>query len=77
MGLGRFDEAEDAFREAIRRRPNYPDAHAELGQLIWMRTQDVAAASEALDEALERATNATDPRKVASARIRRRRGGWL
>jgi tetratricopeptide (TPR) repeat protein len=52
MGLGRFDEAEVAFREAIRRRPHYPDVHAELGQLVWMRTQDVAAASDALDEAL-------------------------
>jgi tetratricopeptide (TPR) repeat protein len=52
VGLGRFDEAEDSFREAIRRRPHYPDAHAELAQLIWMRTEDADAASEGLDEAL-------------------------
>jgi tetratricopeptide (TPR) repeat protein len=67
MGLGRFDEAEDAFREAIRRRPNYPDAHAELGQLIWMRTQDVAAASEALDEALR--TRDDTPLTLVKARL--------
>ena len=59
-GLGRFDEAEDSLREAIRRRPHYPDAHAELAQLVWMRTEDVDAASEALDEALR--TRRDDPR---------------
>ncbi len=51
-GLGRHDEAEVSFREAIRRRPHFADAHAELAQLVWMRTEDVEAASEAVDEAL-------------------------
>jgi tetratricopeptide (TPR) repeat protein len=51
-GLRRFDEAEAAFREAIRRRPNYADAFADLAQLIWMRTEDIALARADLDQAL-------------------------
>ncbi|HEY5105999.1 MAG TPA: putative 2OG-Fe(II) oxygenase [Caulobacteraceae bacterium] len=51
-GLDQFDEAEDAFREAIRRRSNYADAHRELAQLIWMRTESLEAARETLDAAL-------------------------
>jgi tetratricopeptide (TPR) repeat protein len=58
-GLGRLDEAEEAFGEAIRRRPGYADAHAELAQLIWMRTEDAAAATGPIDEAL--AQSAEDP----------------
>lgn len=48
-GLGRFDEAEAAFRESLRRRPGYGDAHTDLAQLIWMRTEDLAQASAQLD----------------------------
>lgn len=51
-GLGRYDEAQDAFRTAIARRSNYSEAHRELAQLVWMRTESLAAASEALDAAL-------------------------
>lgn len=40
QGLAIFDDAERAFREAIRRRPDYPGAHRDLAQLIWMRTSD-------------------------------------
>jgi tetratricopeptide (TPR) repeat protein len=58
-GLGRYDKAEDSFREAIRRRPHFADAHAELAQLVWMRTEDSGAASESLDEALR--TRRDDP----------------
>ena len=52
-GLGRFDEAEAAFREALRRRAGYGEAHADLAQLIWMRTEDLAAASAHLDVMLK------------------------
>jgi tetratricopeptide (TPR) repeat protein len=52
MGQARLDEAESAFRQAIRRRPAYVDAHGELAQLIWMRTEDAAAACAALDLAI-------------------------
>ena len=49
LGQGEFDQAETALREAFRRRPTYADAHAELAQLIWMRTEDIAQATEAMD----------------------------
>ncbi len=52
QGLGRLDEAATAYGEAIGRRPNFADAHGDLAQLIWMRTEDVAASSQALDRAI-------------------------
>jgi Flp pilus assembly protein TadD len=52
MGQARLDEAERAFREAISRRPAYVDAHGELAQLIWMRTEDASAACAALNLAI-------------------------
>ncbi|HZP64792.1 MAG TPA: tetratricopeptide repeat protein [Rudaea sp.] len=48
----RFDEADAALREAIRLKPAFADAHDNLAQLVWMRTGDADAASEALDAAL-------------------------
>lgn len=50
--LQRLDEAEAAYRQAVERRPTYADAHRELAQLIWMRTEDLGAASAMLDAAL-------------------------
>ncbi len=52
MATNRFDEAADAFREAIRLRLPYADAQRHLAALIWMRSGDLAAASEQLDAAL-------------------------
>ncbi len=52
QGQNRFDEAEQAYRAAVGRRANYADAHAELAQLIWMRTADAVQALEALDVAI-------------------------
>jgi tetratricopeptide (TPR) repeat protein len=40
QGLAIFDGAERAFRDALKRRPDYVDAHRDLAQLIWMRTAD-------------------------------------
>jgi tetratricopeptide (TPR) repeat protein len=51
-GQGRHEEAEAAFGETIRRRPDLVDAHGELAQLIWMRTEDIGAAAFALDKAI-------------------------
>jgi tetratricopeptide (TPR) repeat protein len=51
-GLGRLDEASVAFGEAIRRRPTFADAHGDLAQLIWMRTEDLSASTETLDRAI-------------------------
>lgn len=52
QGLGRHDEAEAAFRELLRRRSDHVDAHAELAQLIWMRTGDWPSAIQTLDAAI-------------------------
>ncbi|MFI4933787.1 MAG: putative 2OG-Fe(II) oxygenase [Caulobacterales bacterium] len=52
QGLGDLDGAERAFEEVIRRRPAHPDALGELSQLLWMRTEDLAAASAPLDQAM-------------------------
>jgi len=51
QGLGRFDDAERAYRQCLLRRPNSADAHAELSQLIWVRTEDESLACQMLDEA--------------------------
>ncbi|MHB8285374.1 MAG: putative 2OG-Fe(II) oxygenase [Caulobacteraceae bacterium] len=53
MGQGKLGQAQTAFEQAIRRRPDYVDAHRDLAQLIWMRTEDVAAATAALDLAIQ------------------------
>jgi tetratricopeptide (TPR) repeat protein len=55
QGLGRLDESDAAFREALKRRPHYADAHRELAQLRWMRMGDFAAATSDLDAALRAA----------------------
>ena len=52
QGQRRLDEAEAAYREAIRRRPAMADAHRDLAQLVWMRTEDAAAATAVLDRAI-------------------------
>ncbi len=52
LGQNRLDEAERAFGEAVRRRPDYVEAHRDLAQLIWMRSEDAGRAVTALDAAL-------------------------
>jgi Tfp pilus assembly protein PilF len=51
---GRHGEAESAYRNALARRPHDLDVHRDLAQLVWRRTENVAAASGALDAALQR-----------------------
>jgi tetratricopeptide (TPR) repeat protein len=51
QGLGQLDEAESAFREALRRGAGV-EAEAGLAQLIWTRTEDAGLALAGLDEAL-------------------------
>src|SRR5262245_39011386 len=41
---GQFDGAEQAFAEAVRRRPAMYDAQRDLAQLRWMLTADKRAA---------------------------------
>lgn len=52
MGQNRLDAAQAAFEQAIRRRPDYVDAHRDLAQLIWMRSEDMGLATAALDRAI-------------------------
>lgn len=51
-GGGAYDEAEVAFRRIINRKPTSVEAHGDLAQLIWMRTEDADRATVALDTAL-------------------------
>jgi tetratricopeptide (TPR) repeat protein len=48
QGAGYYDDAEQTYREALRRRPLMGDVHRDLAQLVWMRTADVIAATEDL-----------------------------
>ncbi|MGH8128937.1 MAG: 2OG-Fe(II) oxygenase family protein [Gammaproteobacteria bacterium] len=52
LGLARFNEAEDQFRHVVHARPDHQAAHANLMELVWMRSGDVREASRALDRAL-------------------------
>jgi tetratricopeptide (TPR) repeat protein len=51
QGLAMFDGAERAFRDALKRRPDYIDAHRDLAQLIWLRTADAESALAGLNAA--------------------------
>jgi tetratricopeptide (TPR) repeat protein len=51
QGLGALDDAEHAFRRALALDPS-AEAHAELAQLIWTRTEDAGLALRDLDAAL-------------------------
>ncbi|MEZ5995324.1 MAG: putative 2OG-Fe(II) oxygenase [Hyphomonadaceae bacterium] len=52
--LGFHDDAERAFLEALKRKPNLYDAHRELAQLRWMREADAAEALALMDAAIQR-----------------------
>lgn len=51
VGLEQFDRAEASYREALRRRPDYYEAHRDIAQLIWMRTGDPDQAIAPLNQA--------------------------
>jgi tetratricopeptide (TPR) repeat protein len=51
QGMGRFDDAERAYRRALQRRPT-AEVHADLAQLIWTRSGDGALALRDIDAAL-------------------------
>ncbi len=59
VALGRFEEADTAFRTALHLQPLYVDAHRDLAQLIWMRTENKSEAVAVLDATLRTAPNAT------------------
>lgn len=55
QALDKAEEAERAFREALKRRPAYADAHRDLAQQVWMRTGDRTKMLAMLDAALAKA----------------------
>lgn len=57
MAEGANERAETALRDCLRLEPRLPEAHSSLAQLIWIRTGDLAQATEALDEALRKSGN--------------------
>ena len=54
-GQENYEEGEQAYRQALARRPAYVEALRELAQLIWMRTAEAARALAPVREALDRA----------------------
>lgn len=60
QGQDRHDEAEAAFAETLKRRPDYLDALIDQSQLIWMRTGDAGRARASLNAAIDRAPNRPD-----------------
>jgi len=52
MAEGANERAETALRDCLRLEPRLTEAHSNLAQLIWVRTGDLAQATEALDQAL-------------------------
>jgi Flp pilus assembly protein TadD len=52
MNLDHFEDAQDAFKQVLARRPEMVIAHFELAQLIWMYTADMKAALGPMDAAL-------------------------
>lgn len=48
----RFDEAETEFRKVVQASPEHQIAHANLMELVWMRTGDAHSASRVIDKVL-------------------------
>ncbi|WP_174301418.1 putative 2OG-Fe(II) oxygenase, partial [Caulobacter sp. S45] len=67
QGQARFAEAEAAYRSALDRRPLDPEAHQALAHLLWMQTEDLAAASATLDTALVTSPSSTPLRLIRSS----------
>ena len=57
MAEGANDRAETALRDCLRLEPRLTEAHNNLAQLLWVRTGDLAQATEALDQALRAFAN--------------------
>lgn len=67
QGLGRLDEAEAGYIQALQRRPAMAEAHSELAQLIWMRTGDRERTLAIVDDELQRTGNPELARVKAKA----------
>jgi predicted Zn-dependent protease len=53
LAEGANDRAEAALRDCLRLDSRLAEAHNSLAQLVWVRTGDLAQATEALDQALQ------------------------
>jgi tetratricopeptide (TPR) repeat protein len=53
LGQQRFEEAESEFRNAIRLRPAYLEAHVNLAETLWMRTGDAGTVAAEIDASLQ------------------------
>lgn len=54
VALGEFARAEAALRDGLRLEPRNIEAHDHLARLVWMRTGDLAQATDSLDQALQK-----------------------
>ena len=59
QGMGRLEQADEAFSEILRAAPSFAEAHRDYAQLQWMRTGDVNVASRKLRASLS--TRTGDP----------------
>ena len=57
MAEGANERAETALRDCLRLEPRLSEAHNSLAQLIWIRTADLAQATEVLDQSLRTYAN--------------------
>jgi tetratricopeptide (TPR) repeat protein len=53
IAQGALESAESALRDCLKLEPRLIDAQNNLAQLIWMRTGDIAQATDAFDRALQ------------------------
>jgi tetratricopeptide (TPR) repeat protein len=65
---GRFDDAETELRHVLRLQPAHAAAHANLADLVWMRSGDAQVATKELDEAL-RTTPRLAPLRIIKSRV--------
>lgn len=66
--LSRFEEAETELRKVVRDMPEHATAHANLMELVWMRTGDADAALRAIERSL-RARPGLSALRVNKARL--------
>ena len=69
QGLDRYEEAQDAYRQALRRRPALLDAARDLAQLVWMRTADAPRAAAEFDAAMAASGAPVEALRRAKARL--------
>lgn len=73
-GLGRLDQAETAFRDAIRLLPDNPEAYNNLAWLLYTRRENLEEAEELAARAVQ-----LDPERATFrdtlAQVRQARGG--